>query len=183
MRCLISAPSRFPSPAMSTGPTTWCRRRFARAGQHRSVPARNLSAGLAFHDPAEPVPHRVSPQEKEVEDPDGILAGRLAVLPNQPGSVEFGELRAALAKLPPDQREALLLVSAQGFSYEEAAQITGTQLGTIKSRVNRARSRRFCGEPRRRPGPRLVGGPPSSADLGLETGGGRASKDLGPDHR
>lgn len=80
-------------------------------------------------------------RRREVEDPDGILAGRLAVLPNQPGSVEFDELRAALAKLPPDQREALLLVSAQGFSYEEAAQITGTQLGTIKSRVNRARAR------------------------------------------
>lgn len=80
-------------------------------------------------------------RRREVEDPDGLLASRLAVLPNQPGSVEFDELRRALAKLPPDQREALLLVSAQGFSYEEAAEITGTQLGTIKSRVNRARSR------------------------------------------
>jgi RNA polymerase sigma-70 factor, ECF subfamily len=44
-----------------------------------------------------------------------------------------------LAKLPFEQREALLLVAAQGFSYEEAAEICGTRLGTIKSRVNRAR--------------------------------------------
>jgi RNA polymerase sigma-70 factor (ECF subfamily) len=80
-------------------------------------------------------------RRREVEDPEGTMAGQLAVLPNQPGSVAFDELRRALAKLPHEQREALLLVSAQGFSYEEAAQITGTQLGTIKSRVNRARAR------------------------------------------
>jgi len=80
-------------------------------------------------------------RRREVEDPDGHIASQVAVMPNQPSSVEFEELRRALARLPHDQREALLLVSAQGFSYEEAAQITGTQLGTIKSRVNRARSR------------------------------------------
>ena len=50
-------------------------------------------------------------------------------------------MRAALAQLPPDQREALILVGASGFSYEEAARICGTAVGTIKSRVNRARSR------------------------------------------
>ena len=80
-------------------------------------------------------------RRREVEDPDGLMASRLAVLPNQSGRVEFEELRSALAKLPHDQREALLLVSAEGFSYEEAARITGAQLGTIKSRVNPARTR------------------------------------------
>ncbi len=49
--------------------------------------------------------------------------------------------RDALGKLPHDQREALLLVGASGFSYEEAAQICGCAIGTIKSRVNRARVR------------------------------------------
>lgn len=80
-------------------------------------------------------------RRREVEDPDGLMASRLAVLPNQSGRLEFEELRTALAKLPAEQREALLLVTAEGFSYEEAAHITGTQLGTIKSRINRARSR------------------------------------------
>ena len=55
--------------------------------------------------------------------------------------MEFEEFRAALAQLPPDQREALILVGASGFSYEEAAQICGSAVGTIKSRVNRARTR------------------------------------------
>jgi RNA polymerase sigma-70 factor (ECF subfamily) len=51
------------------------------------------------------------------------------------------DLKAALAQLPVDQREAILLVGAQGFSYEEAAAICGARIGTIKSRVNRARTR------------------------------------------
>jgi len=50
-------------------------------------------------------------------------------------------LLRALAKLPSDQREALVLVGASGFSYEEAAGICGCAVGTIKSRVNRARTR------------------------------------------
>ena len=51
------------------------------------------------------------------------------------------DFRTALAKLPPDQREALLLVGAQGMSYEEAAEVCGVPLGTVKSRVNRARTK------------------------------------------
>ena len=47
----------------------------------------------------------------------------------------------ALTHLPADQREALILVGASGFSYEEAANICGCAVGTIKSRVNRARTR------------------------------------------
>jgi RNA polymerase sigma-70 factor (ECF subfamily) len=47
----------------------------------------------------------------------------------------------AFAKLPFGQREALLLVGASGFNYEEAAAICGTAVGTIKSRVHRARVR------------------------------------------
>jgi len=55
--------------------------------------------------------------------------------------LEFEEFRAALDKLPQDQREALILVGASGFSYEDAATICGCAVGTIKSRVNRARSK------------------------------------------
>ena len=80
-------------------------------------------------------------RRREVEDPDGSYAGSLSVQPEQGSRLDLDDFRAALAKLPPDQREALLLVGASGFSYEEAANICGCAVGTIKSRVNRARSR------------------------------------------
>jgi RNA polymerase sigma-70 factor (ECF subfamily) len=50
-------------------------------------------------------------------------------------------LQTALQQLPDEHREALILVGAAGLSYEEAAEICGCALGTIKSRVNRARAR------------------------------------------
>src|SRR5215207_1695535 len=80
-------------------------------------------------------------RRREVEDADGTYAQSLKSQPEQSGHVEFQEFRAALGKLPPDQREALILVGASGFSYEEAADICGCAVGTIKSRVNRARAR------------------------------------------
>ncbi len=51
------------------------------------------------------------------------------------GHIELAEFREALAKLPHDQREALVLVGASGFSYEEAAEICGCAVGTIKIRA------------------------------------------------
>ena len=80
-------------------------------------------------------------RRREVEDTDGSYAESLKSQPEQHSRVEFDEFRAALAKLPPDQREALILVGASGFSYEEAAAICDCAVGTIKSRVNRARTR------------------------------------------
>lgn len=80
-------------------------------------------------------------RRREVEDSDGSYAESLKSQPEQVGRVEFEEFRVALGKLPPDQREALILVGASGFSYEEAAEICGCAVGTIKSRVNRARGR------------------------------------------
>src|ERR671916_2397173 len=80
-------------------------------------------------------------RRREVEDGDGSYAETLKSQPEQSSRVEFEEFRAALSKLPPDQREALILVGASGFSYEEAAEICGCAVGTIKSRVNRARTR------------------------------------------
>jgi RNA polymerase sigma-70 factor (ECF subfamily) len=55
--------------------------------------------------------------------------------------MDMQDFRAVLVRLPDDQREALILVGAAGFSYEEAAEICGCAVGTIKSRVNRARNR------------------------------------------
>ena len=80
-------------------------------------------------------------RRREVEDTDGSYADSLKSHPEQQSRVEFEEFRTALAKLPSDQREALILVGASGFSYEEAAAICECAVGTIKSRVNRARTR------------------------------------------
>ncbi len=80
-------------------------------------------------------------RRREVEDRDGKKAGDLAVHPGQQGHLDMQDFRRALDVLPPDQREALVLVGAAGFSYEEAAAISGCAVGTIKSRVNRARSK------------------------------------------
>ena len=65
----------------------------------------------------------------------------LVAVDNPEAPVALDELRQGLAMLPPEQREALILVGAGGFAYEEAAEICGCALGTIKSRVNRARAR------------------------------------------
>ena len=80
-------------------------------------------------------------RKREVEDPDGSYAARLKTYPDQQAHLDYEDFRTALTKLHPDQREALLLVGAQGMSYEEAAQVTGVPVGTVKSRVNRARNR------------------------------------------
>jgi RNA polymerase sigma-70 factor (ECF subfamily) len=53
--------------------------------------------------------------------------------------IELNELRRGLDSLKDDQREALILVGASGLSYDEAAEICGCAVGTIKSRVSRAR--------------------------------------------
>ena len=80
-------------------------------------------------------------RKREVEDADGNLAARLSSLPEQHGHMDMMDFQEALSQLPDDQREALILVGAAGFSYEEAAEISACAVGTIKSRVNRARNR------------------------------------------
>jgi RNA polymerase sigma-70 factor, ECF subfamily len=76
---------------------------------------------------------------REVQDTDGTYADRLSVAPAQEAGIEFAEFRQALARLPDEQREALIMVGASGMSYEEAAEACGVAVGTIKSRVNRGR--------------------------------------------
>ena len=78
---------------------------------------------------------------REVQDSDGIMTARLAVHPAQHGQLDLKDFRGALEQLPEDQREAIILIGASGFSYEEAAEICGCAVGTIKSRVSRARTR------------------------------------------
>lgn len=76
---------------------------------------------------------------REVADVDGVFTENLAEKPAHDGHLQMQDFRAALAKLKDEQREALLLIGASGFSYEEAATMCGVAVGTIKSRTNRAR--------------------------------------------
>ncbi len=72
---------------------------------------------------------------------DETVAERILVAPaGQEEPIHLADLHRALQTLPPERREALLLVGAGGFSYEEAAAICGCAVGTIKSRVGRARA-------------------------------------------
>jgi RNA polymerase sigma-70 factor (ECF subfamily) len=78
-------------------------------------------------------------QSREVEDPDQVIANATPSRPNQESSVALTQLDAAMNRLPVEQREALILVGASGFTYEQAAEIIGCAAGTVKSRVSRAR--------------------------------------------
>lgn len=72
---------------------------------------------------------------------DENVAERILTAPaGQEEPIHLSDMHRALLTLPTERREALLLVGAGGFSYEEAAQICGCAIGTIKSRVARARA-------------------------------------------
>ena len=79
-------------------------------------------------------------RRREVADSDGAMVAKLATAPTQNAHMDFLDFRTALQKLPVDQREALILIGAAGLSYEEAAAVCGCAIGTMKSRVHRARS-------------------------------------------
>jgi RNA polymerase sigma-70 factor (ECF subfamily) len=80
-------------------------------------------------------------RRREVEDVDGEKTASLSVVPAQQGHLDMQDLREALKLLSAEQREALVLVRAAGMSYEEAAEVAQCAVGTIKSRVNRARAK------------------------------------------
>jgi len=107
--------------------------------QHRFVPGSNLGAWLftimrnGFHS-------KFRKTRREVEDPDNLHAQALITIPDQLANLERQDFEAALARLPKDQSEALMLIGADGVSYEEASRILGIKVGTIKSRISRARN-------------------------------------------
>jgi len=78
-------------------------------------------------------------RKREVEDVDGELINQLPTPAGQEAHLDMADLRQAMLQLPDDQREAIILVGASGFSYQEVAEITQVAVGTVKSRVNRAR--------------------------------------------
>lgn len=77
--------------------------------------------------------------KREVADVDGIHAAGVATKPSHDGRLQMKDFMVAFDKIPVEQREALILVGASGFSYEEAAETCGVAVGTIKSRANRGR--------------------------------------------
>lgn len=78
-------------------------------------------------------------RKREVEDPEGVMADSLSEKPHHDGRLAMNDFKEAFAQLTNEHREALVLVGAEGFSYEEAAEMCGCAVGTIKSRTNRAR--------------------------------------------
>ncbi len=78
---------------------------------------------------------------REVSDSEGVLTEQIAEKPTHDGRLALADFRRAFEKLPDEQREALILVGAEGFSYEVAAAMCGCAVGTIKSRANRGRRR------------------------------------------
>ncbi len=65
--------------------------------------------------------------------------GKLSNPPSQESSVELKRLETALHTLPVDQRVVILLVGLEGMNYAEAAEIISTPIGTVRSRLSRAR--------------------------------------------
>lgn len=76
---------------------------------------------------------------REVPDPDGALTALLRTPAAQPGKIELREVAKAMQDLSPVQREAMILIGAQGMSYKQVARLQRVNIGTVKSRLARAR--------------------------------------------
>ena len=81
-------------------------------------------------------------RKREVADSDGAFAATMAEAPVHDGRLAYRDFRRAFDQLSPEHREVLILVGASGFSGEEAAEMMGVAVGTVKSRASRARRRR-----------------------------------------
>jgi RNA polymerase sigma-70 factor, ECF subfamily len=76
---------------------------------------------------------------REAFEAAGIATDGLSQAPNQLHRIQVGELKEAIAQLPAEQRSTLLLVALEDLTYEEAARVTGVPVGTVRSRLSRAR--------------------------------------------
>ena len=102
------------------------------------VPGTNLKAWL-FTIARNHFLNELRRAHRETQLDEGQAEDALVSQPEQEDRLYLSDLHSALDRLPPERREALLLVGASGFSYEEAAQVCGVAIGTIKSRVARGR--------------------------------------------
>ena len=109
------------------------------AKQHLWQPGTNLRAWLftILHN------QNVNDVQRAVREGDNVgieeIAPVLSVQPQAMASLEMRDLEAAIAKLVPEQRQAILLVGLEGMAYEEVALILGVPIGTVRSRLSRGR--------------------------------------------
>lgn len=135
----------------------------ALANIHSFVPGSNLAAWL-YTILRNEVYSDYRKRRREVQDEDGVYAAKLESRPEQEGHIHFLELRDAVDQLRPEQREALILVAASGLSYEDAATLCACAVGTMKSRVNRARAKleAMLAPPEQYPAPRIAAYAPAA---------------------
>jgi RNA polymerase sigma-70 factor (ECF subfamily) len=124
-----------------TGADDLVQETFARAWAkwHHFIPGTNFTAWL-FTILRNQFYTEMRKRKRETEDADGIQAGKLTAPADQEDASTLKVVWDKIGRLPPSQRQALLLVGAEGRTYEEAASLLGCQIGTVKSRVSRART-------------------------------------------
>ncbi|GJE74118.1 MULTISPECIES: sigma-70 family RNA polymerase sigma factor [Methylorubrum] len=129
---LTANPSRADDLVQETMVKAW-------ANRERFTPGTNFTAWL-FTILRNQFYTEVRKGRREVEDADGTHAGTLTTQADQEHAAGLRMVMNLIGTLPLPQRQALLLVGAEGFTYEEAAERLGCQVGTVKSRVSRARA-------------------------------------------
>ncbi|MDT8855736.1 sigma-70 family RNA polymerase sigma factor [Paracoccaceae bacterium Fryx2] len=110
----------------------------ALANIHRFVPGTNLRAWL-FTIMRNTFLTRIKKQKREPTGDADCVSGLRSVEPTQEWTVFGRQLMAAVDRLPAQYREMIILVVMLGESYQDAAELCGCAVGTVKSRVNRAR--------------------------------------------
>ena len=109
------------------------------AKQEQFVPGSNLKAWLCTILRNQ-LYTEMRKAKREVEDADGVMAAQMIAPAAQEHGSDLQTVWQHIGQLPALQREALLLVGAQGLTYEAAAEVMGCEVGTVKSRVSRART-------------------------------------------
>jgi RNA polymerase sigma-70 factor (ECF subfamily) len=111
----------------------WCYRGSFQTGSNLKAWLCKIMQNCFYHD--------LSRQRDTVQDIEGRWAAMQTVAPAQEWRLQYNDMLCALDHLPPDARAALVLIGASGCSYEEAAELAHCPVGTLKSRVNRAREK------------------------------------------
>ncbi len=106
---------------------------------HHFTPGTNFTAWL-FTILRNQLYSEIRKRRREVEDAEGTQAGKLMAPADQEDASTLKVVWERIGSLPEAQRQALLMVGAEGRTYEEAASLLGCQVGTVKSRVSRART-------------------------------------------